>query len=84
MSGTATILQRRFRTSDISMILHTEWTRMTGTLLVLYRRHMVNLWYYTKRDQNKWHIGAAIQTGISSTATVVALRTEGDQNEEHN
>jgi hypothetical protein len=84
MSGTATALQRGFRTSAISMIIYTEGTRMTGTLLVIYRRrHIVNWWYYTKRDHNEWHIGAAEETGISSRATAVALCTEGDQNDEH-
>lgn len=82
MSGTAAVLQTGFRTSAISMILYTEGTKMRGTLLVLCRRrHMVNWWYDTKRDPNEWHIGDAIETGISSTATAVALHTEGDQNE---
>jgi hypothetical protein len=82
ISGTARVLQRGFRTSATSMIPHTEGTRMTGTLLVLYRRrHMINWWYYTKRDHNEWHIGAAKDTGISSTAIAVALHTERDQNE---
>jgi len=44
---------------------------------------MVNWWYCTKRDLNEWHIGASIETGISSRATAVALHTEGDQNEGH-
>jgi len=84
VSGTAAVLQTGFRTSTISMILHTEGTRMTGTLLVLYRRRsMVNWWYCTKRDLNEWHIGASIETGISIRATAVALRTEGDQNVGH-
>lgn len=42
--GTATVRLRGFRTNAISMILYTEGTRMTGTLLVLYRRrHTVKL-----------------------------------------
>jgi hypothetical protein len=84
MSGTPTVLQTGFRTSATSVIIYTEGTRMTGTLLIIYRRrHMVNWWYYTKRDHNEWHIGAAKETGSSSTATAVALRTEGNQNEGH-
>ena len=77
MSGTAAVLQTGFRTSAISMILYTEGTRMTGTLLVLCRRrHMVNWWYDTKRHLNEWYIGDAIETGISSRATAVAMHTE--------
>jgi hypothetical protein len=76
--------QQYYRTSAISVTLYTEGTRMTGTLLVIYRRHMVNWWYYTKRDHNEWYTGAAKETGKSNRATAVALCTEGNQNEGHN
>lgn len=78
--GTATVRLRGFRTSAISMILYTEGTRMTGTLLVLYRRgDTVKLMVLYKETTTSGTLVLLKRQG----SVAVALHTEGDQNEGH-